>query len=209
MKVVLINGSARNNGTTDHALSIISREFEAVGIETRTIKVGGKPVMRCTGCQSCRREDLGRCIYGDGLVNEVIEAMEEADAMIVGTPVHYAAASGAIASVLGRVFYAGGSKFAGKAAASVVVCRRAGGTSAFDQLNKFFTISQMPVASSQYWNVGFGNKGEELDRDEEGVETMKTLAANMIWMLRCIEAGKRAGISHPRAGGNARTNFIR
>lgn len=209
MKVVLINGSARKNGTTSHALEIIAKELEEAGIETETIKVGGKPIMGCTGCQSCRKENLGRCIYGDGLVNDVIEAMENADGMIVGTPVHYAAASGAITSVLGRVFYAGGGSFAGKPAASVVVCRRAGGTSAFDQMNKFFTISQMPLVSSQYWNIAFGNSGEEMDKDDEGVETMKTLASNMIWMLRCIEAGKKAGIVHHKAGGNCRTNFIR
>lgn len=209
MKVVMINGSARSNGTTNHALSLIAKELETAGIETTIIKVGGKPVTGCTGCQSCREKDSGKCIYEDGMVNRIIEEIEGADAMIVGSPVHYAAASGAITSVLGRVFYAAGRRFAGKPAASVVVCRRAGGTSTFDQLNKYFTISQMPLVSSQYWNIGFGNSGKEMESDEEGQETMKTLAANMIWMLRCIEAGKKAGVAHPKTGGTCRTNFVR
>ncbi len=209
MKVVMINGSARKNGTTGKALSLISKELEAAGIETVIMTVGGKPVIGCTGCNSCYKSGSGRCIYGDGLVNDVIEAMEDADAMIVGSPVHYAAASGAITSVLGRVFYAASDKFVGKPAASVVVCRRAGGTSTFDQLNKFFTISQMPLVTSQYWNIGFGLKPDDMDKDEEGIETMKTLASNMIWMLKSIEAGKKAGVPAPNRGGTCRTNFIR
>jgi len=207
MKVLLINGSPRKEGCTYTALCEVARELERAGIGTEIFHIGMQPVRGCTACGHCRTSDAHRCVYDD-CVNAALEKAESADGLVFGSPVHYAAASGFITPFLDRFFYAGGG-FALKPGAAVVTCRRGGAATAFDQLNKYFTISGMPVVSSQYWNVAFGNTPEEIRQDLEGMQTMRTLGRNMAWLLRSIEAGRKLGVPLPEKEPPARTNFIR
>lgn len=206
MKVLLVNGSPKAKGCTYTALCEVAGALEKNGIETEIIQVGTAPIAGCMGCGACVR--TGKCFIEDG-VNEFVEKAKLADGFVFGTPVHYAAASGAITSFLDRAFYGKGGAFAGKPGAAIVSCRRGGASAAFDQMNKYFTISSMPVVSSQYWNQVHGNTPEEVRQDEEGMQTMRTLGNNMAWLLKCIEAGKEAGISFPEKEPAVRTNFIR
>jgi len=186
MKVLLLNGSPHPNGCTYTALREVASELEAVGIETEIFQVGSG-ISGCRGCSACRT--LGKCVIDDA-VNAVAEKMKTADGLIVGSPVHYASAGGDITSFLDRLFYSAKGVFAHKPGAAVVSARRAGTTFALDQLNKYFMISQMPVVSSQYWNMVHGNTPEQVMQDTEGIQIMHTLGKNMAWLLRCIEAGK-------------------
>lgn len=206
MKVILVNGSPHEKGCTYTALAEAAEALNKNGIETEIFWVGNKPVQGCIGCMACRK--TGRCFVSDG-VNDFAEKAKTADGFIFGTPVHYAAASGSITSFMDRAFYSGGSALTGKPAAAVVSCRRGGASAAFDQMNKYFTINCMPVVSSQYWNQVHGNTPEEVKQDEEGMQTMRTLANNMAWLLKCIEAGKEKGVSFPEREPSVRTNFIR
>ena len=206
MKVILVNGSSKKNGCTYTALTEVAGALEKNGIETEIFHVGNKPLAGCMGCGACLK--TGKC-FMDDTVNEFVEKAKEADGFVFGSPVHYAAASGAITSFLDRAFYGKGSVFAGKPGASVVSCRRGGASAAFDQLNKYFTISSMPVVSSQYWNQVHGTTPEEVRQDEEGMQTMRTLGNNMAWLLKCIELGKKEGISFPEGEKKIATNFIR
>lgn len=206
MKVILVNGSPKKNGCTYTALTEVAGALEKNGIETEIFHVGNKPLAGCMGCGACLK--TGKC-FMDDTVNEFVEKAKEADGFVFGSPVHYAAASGAITSFLDRAFYGKGSVFAGKPGASVVSCRRGGASAAFDQLNKYFTISSMPVVSSQYWNQVHGTSPEEVRQDEEGMQTMRTLGNNMAWLLKCIELGKKEGISFPEGEKKIATNFIR
>lgn len=206
MKVILVNGSPKANGCTYTALSEVEGALRKNGIETEIFQVGAKPVAGCIGCGACLLH--GTC-FVDDVVNEFVEKAKSADGFIFGSPVHYAAASGALTSFLDRAFYGKSGIFAGKPGAVVVSCRRGGASAAFDQLNKYFTISNMPVVSSQYWNQVHGNTPEEVMRDEEGMQTMRTLGNNMAWLLSCIEAGKKAGIAFPESEPAVKTNFIR
>lgn len=208
MKVLLINGSPHAKGCTNRALEEVSKEIEAAGIETEIFHIGTDPVKGCRGCGMCRKNKLNRCIFGDDSVNIALKKMDEADALIVGSPVHYAAASGGITSFLDRLFYASGG-FPYKPGAAIVSCRRGGSTAALEQLNKYFTISNMPLVSSAYWNMVHGNTPEEIEQDLEGMMVMRTLGRNMAWMLKTIEAGKKAGIPLPEKEKKIRTNFIR
>lgn len=208
MKVLMLNGSPHKEGCTYVALTEVASELNRAGIETEILHVGGQDVHGCMGCGACSR--LGRCIYDQDLVNEAAAKLAECDGLVVGSPVHYAAASGAITSFMDRLFYSAGAKAAHKPAAAVVSARRGGTTAALDQLNKYFTICQMPVVASQYWNMVHGNSAEEARQDEEGLQIMRTLGRNMAWLLKCIEAGKAAGIEKPLAEPERkRTNFIR
>ena len=206
MKVILVNGSPREKGCTYTALCEVAGALEKNGIETEIFQVGAKPIAGCIGCNVCLKN--GRCFVDDP-VNEFVEKAKMADGFVFGSPVHYAAASGAITSFLDRAFYGKGNVFAGKPGAAVVSCRRGGAASAFDQLNKYFTINSMPVVSSQYWNQVHGNTPEEVKQDLEGMQTMRTLGNNMAWLLKCIEAGKAAGVSFPEREPAQKTNFIR
>ncbi|MBD5114242.1 MAG: flavodoxin family protein [Ruminococcaceae bacterium] len=206
MKVILVNGSPHEKGCTYTALAEASEALSKNGIETEILWVGNKPVQGCIGCMACRK--TGRCFVSDS-VNDFVEKAKTADGFIFGTPVHYAAASGSITSFMDRAFYSGGSALAGKPAAAIVSCRRGGGSSTFDQMNKYFTINCMPIVSSQYWNQVHGNTPEEVKKDEEGMQTMRTLGNNMAWLLKCIEAGKEKGIDFPEREPFIRTNFIR
>ena len=208
MKVLLVNGGPHRDGCTHTALSEVAATLGAEGVETEIIWLGNQPIGGCTACGTCSQ--TGRCVRND-CVNEFLGKAAAADGFVFGSPVHYAAATGAITSFMDRAFYAGNNAgvFFHKPAAAVVSCRRAGNTATFDQLNKYFTISSMPVVSSQYWNMVHGSTAEQVRQDLEGMQTMRTLARNMAWMLRCIEAGRRAGIEPPVREAPVRTNFIR
>lgn len=206
MKVLLVNGSPKQMGCTYTALREIADELERNDIETEIFHIGSKPISGCLGCKACAK--LGKCVIDD-IVNESVEKFENADGIIVGSPVHYAAASGAITSFMDRVFYSSSKKFANKPAASIVSCRRGGASAAFDQLNKYFTIANMPLVTSQYWNMVHGNTPDEVRQDLEGMQTMRTLAKNMAWLLKCIDAGNKAGIKKPVREEKISTNYIR
>lgn len=209
MKVLLLNGSPHKNGCTYTALSIIAEQLGKNGIDSEIVHIAAKPVRGCNACGTCKKSEKKRCVFLDGGVNEVIDKLEEADALIVGSPVYYASPNGTVLSFLDRMFCAGGSYLASKPAAAVVSARRAGTTAALDALNKYFTINRMPIVSSNYWNMVHGNSPEEVMKDEEGVQIMRVLANQMTWLLKCIKAGKQAGIQVPEAEAKITTNFIR
>lgn len=206
MKVLLINGSPHEHGCTRAALDEVARTLSDCGAETELINIGTGAVAGCTACGGCAR--TGRCVVDDG-VNAAIEALAAADGLIVGSPVHYASPAGALLAFLDRMFFAGADRFAHKPAAAFTSARRAGTTASLDVINKYFTISQMPVVSSTYWNMVHGGRAEDVAEDAEGLQTARNLARNMAWLLRCIEAGRKAGIEPPEAELKNRTNFIR
>lgn len=206
MKVLLVNGSPHANGCTYTALCEVAGALEAQGIETEIFQVGTKSISGCLGCAACIK--TGKCVIDD-VVNDFVEKAKEADGFVFGSPVHFASASGAITSFMDRAFYGKGAVFANKPAAAIMSCRRGGATATLDQLIKYFTISNMPVVSSQYWNMVHGNTPDEVRQDLEGMQTMRTLGVNMAWLLKCIEAGKAAGIELPQREAKVATNFIR
>jgi len=205
LKVLMINGSPHKEGCTYTALKEIEKELMKLGIDTEIAHIGTKAIRGCIGCNKCSG---GRCVFNDDVVNELLEKAESADAYIFGSPVHYAGASGSLTCVLDRFFYAG-ENHAYKPGAAIVSCRRGGATAAFDQLNKYFTIKNMPVVSSQYWNMVHGNTPEEVQQDLEGMQIMRTLGRNMGWLLKCIEAGRKSGVPLPEKEPQVVTNFIR
>lgn len=206
MKVILVNGSPREKGCTYTALCEAQKVFEENGVEADIFWIGNMPLSGCIACGACR--ELGACAFDDS-VNTFVELAGEADGFIFGTPVHYAAASGAITSFMDRAFYSGKANLVGKPAAAIASCRRGGASAAFDQMNKYFTISAMPIVSSNYWNQVHGNSPEETLKDEEGIQTVRLLAKNMSWLLKCIELGKQNGIPFPEQPAKITTNFIR
>lgn len=206
MKVILVNGSPHEKGCTYTALTEVEKILNKEGIETEIMWLGNDPVAGCIGCGACLKS--GRCFRND-VVNTFIEKMSQADGFVFGSPVHFASASGALTSLMDRAFYGRGGLVAGKPAAAVVSCRRGGATAAFDQINKYFSISNMPIVTSQYWNQVHGSTPEQVVQDEEGMQTMRTLGMNMAWLLKCIEAGKKAGIERPEYEKKIATNYIR
>lgn len=206
MKVLMLNGSSKPNGNTYIALQEIGRQLEKEGVAYEIFQLGGGPVRDCIGCGGCSEEG---CVFGDDKVNEFIAKAKEADGFVFGTPVYYAHPSGRILSFLDRVFYSGGRAFAFKPGASVAVARRGGASASFDVLNKYFGISQMPVAGSTYWNSVHGRTPGEASQDAEGLQTMRNLAKNMAWMLKCFALGRENGVSLPDTETGIRTNFIR
>ncbi len=210
MKVILVNGSPNKNGCTYTALEEVSKTLNAEGIDTDIFQIGKKSISGCIACGTCRK--IGHCGISDK-VNEFLEIAKNYDGFVFGSPVHYAAAGGAISSFMDRVFYSdlnsGRKTFYLKPAAAVVSARRAGTTSTFDQINKYFTISQMPVISSRYWNMVHGANSEDVKKDLEGLQIMRILGRNMAWFLKCKEAGIKAGITFPEQEENIYTNFIR
>lgn len=207
MKVLLVNGSPHEEGCTWTALKEVAGALEKNGVQTEIIWLGVGEMAGCIGCGACAKEG-GGCFRRD-VVNEFVEKAASADGFVFGSPVHYAAASGALTAFMDRAFYSGGGNMAGKPAAAVVSCRRGGASAAFDQINKYFTINCMPVISSQYWNQVHGNSPEQVRQDEEGMQTMRTLGNNMAWILKCIEAGREKGICFPEREPVVRTNYIR
>jgi len=209
MKVLLVNGSPHKNGCTYTALTEVEKELNKEGIKTEIFWLGVKPISGCIACGSCRK--TGKCVFND-VVNEFAEKCSEADGFIFGTPVHYAAASGALTSFMDRLFYSTSSNsdlFRLKPAAAVISARRSGTTVTYDQINKYFGINQMPIISSRYWNMVHGNTPEEVKKDEEGIQIMHILGKNMAYYLKCQEAGKKAGITMPEQEQITFTNFIR
>ena len=206
MKVLLINGSPHEKGCTYTALREAADELERQGIETEIFHIGTAPVGGCVGCGGCKK--AGHCVFGSPLP-EALEKAKTADGFIFGSPVHYAAASGSITGFLDRAFYSGSPAFQGKPGAAVVSARRAGTTAAFDQLNKYFTINEMPVVSANYWNMVHGSTAADVEQDLEGLQTMRVLARNMAWLMKCVAAGKAAGVERPAQEQKQRTNFIR
>jgi len=207
MKVVLINGSPHQHGCTYTALAETAKTLESEGIETEIFWIKSKPISGCLGCGKC--SSLNKRCAIDDVVNEFLAIAENADGFIIGSPVHYSAAGGAITSFLDRTFYSGGSLFRLKPGAAIVVARRAGTTAALDQLNKYFAITQMPMITSYYWNNLHGTKPEDVVKDEEGMCVIRTLSRNMAWFLKCKDAGEKAGISMPEIEKKINTNFIR
>ena len=206
MKVLLVNGSPRERGCTHEALCAVADVLHEEGVETQLLWLGNKPVQDCIACGKCR--EAGRCVFEDA-ADRLIDAAKEADGFVFGSPVYYAHPSGRLLSVLDRAFYAGKYAFAGKPGASIVSARRGGTAASFDVVNKYFGISCMPVVSSTYWNMVYGNTPEEVRRDAEGMQTMRNLARNMAYLLRCVQAGKEAGILPPVPETGAKTNVIR
>ena len=209
MKVLLLNGSPHKNGCTYTALSIIAEQLEKNGVESEIVHLAAKPVRGCSGCGTCKKSGKKRCVFLDGGVNEVIDKLEAADGLIVGSPVYYASPNGTVLSFLDRMFYAGGSYLTNKPAAAVVSARRAGTTAALDAINKYFTINRMPIVSSNYWNMVHGSCAEDVLKDEEGMQIMRELGRNMAWLIKCIEAGRAAGVPDPVKEKPVMTNFIR
>lgn len=208
MKVLLINGSPHDKGCTFTALSEIKKTLESENIEAEIFHIGTNPVRGCIGCGGCAKNN-GKCVFNDDVVNEIIEKAKTSDAFVFGSPVHYASPAGALCAVLDRAFYAGSAAFKYKPGAAIVSCRRSGTTAALDCLNKYFTISNMPVVSSCYWNMVHGSKPEDVLKDEEGLQIMRGIGKNMAWLLKCIELGEKNGISHPQPEAKIRTNFIK
>ena len=205
MKVLLINGSPRAKGNTFIALSEVANTLQEAGVETQIVHIGTQAVRGCVACGACRKNNT-HCAFSDALYDELRQILDEGiDGLVVGSPVYYAGPNGSLCALLDRLFYSCGSKMAYKPAASVAVCRRGGASATFDRLNKYFTINNMPVVSSQYWNSVHGAAIGEAVEDLEGLQTMRTLARNMVWMLR--------GLSHETLPVNEepklKTSFIR
>ena len=208
MRVLLFNGSPeRAHGCTYLALAEIAKTLEADGIGTETLSVGSQPVWDCIGCNHC--QSAGLCVFEEDVVNTWIKKAREADGFVFGSPVYFAYPSGHLLSVMDRMFMAGRDAFAHKSAAAVVTARRAGTTASLDAIQKHFTDAEMPIVSSTYWNMVFGPAPELVDRDQEGLQTMRNLARNMAWMLQCIQLGKEHGVTPPVAETAHWTNFNR
>lgn len=191
MKVLLINGSPREQGNTATALAEVARQLAAEGIESEQVWIGNKPVRGCIACGQCSAKGLGRCVFDDDVCNSISAKFNEADALIIGSPVYYGQPNGALLSIIQRAFYSNGASISGKPAAAIAVCRRGGATATFEALNMPFQMMNMPVVTSQYWNIVYGREPGQAANDTEGMQTMRTLARNMAWLLKCTE-GKRA-----------------
>lgn len=206
MKVLLVNGSPHKEGATYTALNEVAQALNNNGVETEIMWLGVEPIAGCIGCNNCIK--TGKC-FRDDIVNEFLDKMDEFDGFVFGSAVHFAASSGALSSFMDRAFYGRGVRFAFKPAAAVVSCRRGGATAAFDEINKYFTISNMPIVSAQYWNQIHGNNAEEAKQDLEGMQTMRTLGNNMAYLLKCLDAGAKSGVEKPEIEPKVKTNFIR
>jgi len=201
MKVLLVNGSPHESGNTFRALSEVAATLNTEGVDTEIVNIGRQPVPGCIACGMCGR--TGRCTFHDDPYHKVMHAVKDGiDGLVVGSPVYYGGPNGSLCALLDRVFYSLGPSLQFKPAASVVVCRRGGASAAFDRLNKYFTILNMPVVSSQYWNMAYGQTQGQVEQDEEGMQTMRTLGRNMAWMLRQLSG-------RPEQEPHVWTNFIR
>ncbi|MDO5582076.1 MAG: flavodoxin family protein [Planctomycetia bacterium] len=207
MKVLLINGSPHTHGCTFTALREVEKILNQEGISTEIVQIGTEQISGCIGCGSCLK--TGKCIFDTDPVNELREKLETVDGLVVGSPVYYANPNGSLLCLLARLFYGSGNRYKGKLGAAVVSARRGGCASSFDAINKFFMMNNIHVVSSQYWNQVHGSSPEDVRKDLEGMQTMRTLAANMAWLLKCIELGRENGLPVPDSEKTIRTNFIR
>ena len=205
MKILLLNGSPRPNGNTAAALDEMEAVFAAEGLETERVQVGNRVIRGCIACGKCA--ELGRCVFDD-LVNELAPKLEACDGLVVGSPVYYASANATLVALLTRLFYSTPFDKTMKVGAAVAVARRGGVSATYDELNKYFAISGMPIATGQYWNAVYGREKGEAAQDEEGMQTMRTLARNMVFLMKSIALGKEQyGV--PQREPFQRTNFIR
>lgn len=207
MKVLMINGSTHENGTTAAALKIIAEELKAQGVDSEIVCLGTAAVHSCTGCMGCQK--LGKCVFGDDPVNAIGEKAKEADGYIFAAPVHYASPSGAVIALLDRLFYSHGKHMKFKPAAAVVAARRAGTTASYDVLNKYIQINNMLQVPSTYWNNVFGANAEDTKQDLEGQSVMRAIGSNMVWLLKLLENAKGTDLEKPVLIDKVKTNFIR
>lgn len=207
LRVLLINGSPHEKGNTFIALSEAAKTLEQEGIKAEIVQVGVQPVRGCIACNQCHRRSLGKCVFDDDVCNSIVEKMGSADGLIIGSPVYYGQPNGSVLSLVQRMFYAAGDKVRNKPAAGVCVCRRGGATAAFQTLNMPFQMMNMPVVSSQYWNILYGMSEGEASLDKEGMQTMRTLAHNMAWLLKKIHADGNP--DYPKREPMQGMNFIR
>ena len=207
MKVLLINGSARREGNTFVALTEVANTLQQQGIETEIVQIGVKAVRGCIACNQCMIHALGKCVFDDDVCNEIIDKMNDADGLIVGSPVYYGQPNGSVLSLMQRMFYAAGDKVKNKPAAAVCVCRRGGATAAYQTLNMPFQMMNMPVVTSQYWNIVYGLSPGQAAQDVEGLQTMRTLANNLAWLLKKIHA--TGNPEYPEPERMQPMNFIR
>lgn len=208
MKVLLINGSSNVHGCTYTALAEIEKVLKQAKIDTEIISLGNKPIRDCMGCKTCRSNG-GKCVFEDDIINGIVEKAKRADGFIFGSPVYYSHPSGRLLSAMDRMFYSCSSAFKYKPAAAVVSARRAGTTASLDAITKHFSINCMPIVSSNYWAMVHGNTPEEVMQDKEGLQIMRVLGQNMVWLLKCIENGKKSGIDIPNIEEKIYTNFVR
>ena len=187
MKVLLINGSARRKGNTFVALTEIANQLAKEGIDSTIVQIGAKPVRGCVACGKCKQNADNKCIFNDDICNLISAQMKDYDALVVGSPVYYGQPNGAVLSLVQRMFFSAGAYFAGKPAAAVAICRRGGATSAFQTLNMPFMMMNMPIVTSQYWNIAYGREEGQAALDTEGMQTMRTLAKNMAYMLKSTQ----------------------
>ncbi|MBO7418667.1 MAG: flavodoxin family protein [Bacteroidaceae bacterium] len=207
MKALLINGSPHAHGCTYTALSVVAEELVKAGVEAEIVHVGHKDIRGCIGCYKCR--ELGKCVFDKDLVNEVAKKFEEADGLVIGSPVYYAGPNGTLISFLDRLFFSAKFEKRFKVGAAVVSARRMGTTATLDTLNKYFLHGEMPVAASRYWNAVHGNTAEEVLKDEEGLQTMRVLGRNMAFLIRAIRAERERGGLPEQESQRIATNFIR
>lgn len=207
MKVLLVNGSPHRHGCTHTALEEVAGCLREAGVDTEMFWCGVKPVMGCTGCGKCGVTK--RCWNSDDTVNEFLDKVSECDGFVFGTPIHFAGTSGTIKPFMDRAFCSKMGLYTNKPAAAIVSCRRGGAQGGFEDLNRYFTIAGMPVVSSNYWNEVHGNTPDEVRQDAEGMQTMRQLGRNMAWLLKSIEAGRKAGVELPAVEPKVKTNFIR
>ncbi len=193
MKVLLINGSPRKEGNTATALAEVAKQLAKEGIESEVVWIGNKPIRGCAACGRCVANGLGRCVFDDDVCNRISEKFADVNALIIGSPVYYGQPNGALLSVIQRAFYSNGANISGKPAASIAVCRRGGATAAFESMNMPFQMMNMPVVTSQYWNIVYGRTPGEAAMDKEGMQTMQTLARNMAWLLKSTNGEKAPG----------------
>ena len=193
MKVLLINGSPRKEGNTAIALEEVAKQLAKEGIESEMVWIGNKPIRGCIACGQCKVKAIGRCVFDDDICNKISEKFEESNALIVGSPVYYGQPNGALLSIIQRAFFSNGTNISGKPAASIAVCRRGGATAVFESLNMPFQMMNMPIVTSQYWNIVYGRAEGEAALDAEGLQTMRTLARNMAWLLKSTNGEKAPG----------------
>ena len=193
MKVLLINGSPRKEGNTSIALKEVAQQLSKEGIDSEIMWIGNKPIRGCIACGQCTEQGLGKCVFDDDVCNQISGKFSEVDALIVGSPVYYGQPNGALLSIIQRAFFSNGMNISGKPAASIAVCRRGGATAVFEALNMPFQMMNMPIVTSQYWNIVYGRTPGDASLDTEGLQTMRTLARNMAWLLKSTNGEKAPG----------------
>ncbi|MCL2112201.1 MAG: flavodoxin family protein [Clostridiales bacterium] len=212
MKALLINGSPIEQGSIYVALGYVAEALKEEGVDSEIYQIPREPISGCRACYACKAKGDGRCSIGGDAVNVILEKMEGSDALVLGSPVYYAAPNGQLLAALDRVFFSsGGTVFAGKPAAAVCAARRGGTTATLDVLQKYFTIAGMPTAPTTYWPMIHGRGAEDVVHDAEGIQTMQMLGKTLAWLIKCIAAGKAAGVSYPSVPGGEKvwTDFIR